>query len=117
MMPPTCRIINGIVLTDSQSNPIKLTSLLQLTLGVMESKDISIAPNTNFLTIPFPQGITTAAFAWVFATEISDLAAATAFNQGDAMQIPQGAAMVFYNLNALWLSSVAGGLVHIAVGA
>lgn len=117
MTARVARVSTGLCYTDLQGNPITLQSLVNMPFSDIISSDIFLPPSSYFVPVPIPAGVVNAAFVWVYAAQIPDLKAAIVYDGQAACPIPQGCAMSFYTAPGVWVSSVLGGTLHVAMGA
>ena len=94
--------------------------LASLPAGVAVT-DMILTADTEKQALPFPNGVSTAAVAFVKAVGGSggctDLTVQVATAAGSTvLTVPVNAAQVFYGVSALYVSSVLGGKIQYSVG-
>ena len=118
-MPQTATVGVNATFSDSATS-LQVTgtgsAVLTLTAG-LRVEDIALPALTSQLQIAFPIGVSTAKIVFVRAISASDLTVQISTSVGASiLAIPSGAAISLYNVTALFVNSVVGGTIQVAVG-
>lgn len=117
---PAIQIITNDPATNPQMVTVTQTPGIGLVCnnGVIQNLDMVLAPSTSTLALPFPNGVSTALFIYIFALTTTDLIVKVGSGSPASLSVPQYQGTVLYSLTSAQLSvnSVLGGRIQYAIG-